>query len=63
MYYADDHILYTMYIFIILQHGFTALHWAIQIVYHSVINVLLQCGASLTVKNKVRACTYHSLKI
>ena len=37
-----------------LQIGFTALHWAIEFVYHSVIEVLLQYGASLTIKNKVR---------
>ena len=41
-------------VFFVLQRGFTALHWAIQYANHSVINVLLQCGASLTIKNKVR---------
>ena len=40
---------------LMLQIGFTALHWAVQYANHSVIDVLLQCGANLTIKNKVRS--------
>ena len=45
-------------IFFVSQRGFTALHWAIEHVNHSVIAVLLQCGASLTIRNKVRLCSH-----
>ena len=44
----------TAKISLVLQIGFTALHWAIQYANHAVIDVLLQCGASLTTTNKVR---------